>query len=213
MATDPSNKYGQLSNSSNKTFKAGVSFNAGNEFSKSSSNAPAVDSSKLNINFIQDFQWATKYRYLLNISNFDGSMGTVIPATSITHKIESVRYENIRLPRVGTMKFPVGKEVASLQATVYDTVDCKTEWAFREWLNNVNGNTNNIKYVNEVTKTLLVARLDENKKMVMIDSYDVIIDGDISVNLASDSGLKELIVDFIVVGRGSTTLHNYVPKT
>jgi hypothetical protein len=212
MATDPSNKQGQLSGLAGKSkplLKTGITKVAGNLFN-SGSTAPKLET---NIDFMQDFQWATKYRYLLRIQDFQGSMGEIIPATSITHKSESVRYENIKLPRVGTLKFPMGMELPSIQATVYDTVDCKTEWAFKEWLNSVNGfSIGNVPYLQDACKNLLICRRDENNRSIIIDSYTVIIDGDITVNLASDSGLKELVVDFIVIHMDGSTLFPYEPQ-
>lgn len=159
------------------------------------------------------FDWGSKYLYMvhvdkLNLSNFISSSssskfaGNVVPAYAVLEKIPEIRTENIKLPVFGNFRIPVGRSLPTVQISLYDTEDCVVEKAIRLWCNQIAGNQPNtvgtVNYLNNITSDIMVFKLYRSRQISLVMKYKGYPDGDINVAMSSDSGLKELAVNFII---------------
>lgn len=149
--------------------------------------------------------WGAKYLYMVYIDRvkLSGLSSKLIPVYSVNESVTMARTENIKLPIYGNFKIPVGRDLPSLQISMYDTDTCEVEKNIRSWASDVtslddNNFTGTVGYLDDIISNVFIFKLDHSRKTVLLTKYRGYPEGEVTINMSSDSGLKEIIVDINV---------------
>lgn len=173
---------------------------------------PDNNSLRQSISQVAGVNWGVKYLYLVRIDKLDINTlvapdkgyvkqpfsDNIVPAYSVNETYSLARTENIKLPVYGNFQLPVGKEITSIQISMYDNEECVVETALRVWASKITGKSLKVAYLDDITSHIALCKLSSNRDLVFIAEYMGYPKGDITINMSSDNGLKELIVDFAV---------------